>query len=166
MTKQVNPPQVLKPAFSSISFPVIISSIETTNVFLSLRAVTSSTTKTSPPNLSPHIIMSLCGLLLAVTSNHIDFTSSLSCPIASNYSWWTSTHASSSCTSGNFLKMRAASVDVVKEAMLETVPFLRLRKWDWLVLLFCPSLKDKNYCPVPCSLFRKCTGNFWFISTD
>ena len=86
----VNPPQIINPAFSSISFsrynffhrneeslPVLTRGLST----LHLRQ-----SKTSLPNLSYHITVPLCGLLLAVTRNHIDFTSSLSCFIASNYS--------------------------------------------------------------------------------
>ena len=86
----VNPPQIINPAFSSISFsrynffhrneeslPVLTRGLST----LHLRQ-----SKTSLPNLSYHITVPLCGLLLAVTRNHIDFTSSLSCSIASNYS--------------------------------------------------------------------------------
>ena len=86
----VSPPQILNPAFSSISFSrynffhrhdesllVLTRGLST----LHLRQ-----SKTSLPNLSYHITVPLCGLLLAVTRNHIDFTSSLSCPIAFNYS--------------------------------------------------------------------------------
>ena len=86
----VSPPQILNPAFSSISFSrynffhrydesllVLTRGLST----LHLRQ-----SKTSLPNLSYHITVPLCGLLLAATRNHIDFTSSLSCPIAFNYS--------------------------------------------------------------------------------
>ena len=83
----VNPPQILNPAFSSISFSRYNFFHRNDESLLVLTRGLSTLhlrqSKTSLPNLSYHITVPLCGLLLAVTRNHIDFTSSLSCPIAS-----------------------------------------------------------------------------------
>ena len=118
--------------FLPFILPVLISSIQTNSFLDESLAVLTRTlhfrqSKTSPPSLSPHITVPLCGLLPAVASSHSDPLTRhqtfrvLSLLLVASEPQLRFRHLVELTSDSEFPQMQVASVGLVKEALLEAL---------------------------------------------
>ena len=118
MIAAINLPQGLVLAFFCLSFSCS-NFFHPNDDFLAvlMRRLQLRQTKTLPPNLSPHIAVQPCGLLLVASGRDLSLLLIATEPQFSFRLLVELTSAS------EFFQIRVASVEVVNEAMLETLSF-------------------------------------------
>ena len=119
MIAAINLPQGLVLAFFCLSFSCS-NFFHPNDDFLAvlMRRLQLRQTKTLPPNLSPHIAVQPCGLLLVVASSR-----DLSLLLIATEPQLSFRHFVELTSASEFFQIRVASVEVVNEAMLETLSF-------------------------------------------
>ena len=144
--------------------PVLISSIQT-NSFLDeslailIRTLHLRQSKASPPSLSPHITVPLCGLLPAVASSHSDPLTRhqafrvLSLLLGASEPQLRFQHLVELTSDSELPQMRVASVGLVKEALLEALSLPPNDENIFLTSLFLRSFGTILFRPNPSDLF-------------
>lgn len=143
--------------------PVLLSSIQTNSFLDESLAILTRTlhgrqSKTSPPTLSPHITVPLCGILPAVASIHADPLTRhqafrvLSLLLVASEPQLRFRHLVDLTSDSEFPQMRVASVGLVKEALLEALSLPRTEN-IFLTSLFLRSFGTILFRPNPNDLF-------------
>jgi hypothetical protein len=150
--------------FLPFILPVLISSIQTNSFLDESLAVLTRTlhfrqSKTSPPSLSPHITVPLCGLLPAVASIHADPLTRhqafrvLSLLLVASEPQLRFRHLVELTSDSEFPQMRVASVGLVKEALLEALSLPPSAENIFSTSLFLRSFGKILFRPNPSDLF-------------
>ena len=150
--------------FLPFILPVLVSSIQANSFLDESLAVLTRTlhlrqSKTSPPSLSPHITVPLCGLLPTVASGHADPLTRhqafriLSLLLVASEPQLRFRHLVELTGNSEFPQMRVASVGLVKEALLEALSLPPNAENIFLTSLFLRSFGTILFRPNPSDLF-------------